>query len=268
MTTSKIKPRAAPPSGQLHTDFGILTQRVTTMEDAFHTVASDVATLRRENREAFEGLAKDLGNRITLQAAKPTDWRSIIGLMLTSFAIAGSFWAYTKSEENSNVARIETMIVAESIERKSDIGHVDEVMRPILSAVAQHANDAKRFDTLDSELAALRRDEWPMVAQLEYEKRIDGEIAIRHEYNQRDMKRIEDNLGVVAADQIKRPEIAASNKALEDRLDALARAENATEAQLHTGWSIVDTVRSLETRFENLRAQVSSPLIQNSPPTK
>ena len=81
MTAPKTKPRATPPSGQLHTDFGILTQRVTTMEDAFHTVASDVATLRRENREDFEGLAKDLGNRITLQAAKPTDWRSIIGLI-------------------------------------------------------------------------------------------------------------------------------------------------------------------------------------------
>jgi hypothetical protein len=253
--------------GQLHIDLGALAQRVSFTEESSRNLSADLAGLRVDMSKKLDAMSADLGARIDKQAAKPTDWRSIIGLMLTAFGIAGGFWVYTTTQNNNNVGRIEAMVVAESAERKGNDRDINLLMQPILAAVAQTKNDAKQFDEIKTSIASLWEKEWPKEAQLEYEKRIDQVMAMKADYDKRDLAGIKARVEAIDATIIKRPELEAAHTAFDSRLSALSVRENDTEKVVHSGWSLADTVRDLQTRLENFRMQVGTALIPAAPVT-
>jgi hypothetical protein len=268
-----------PPSARpetLHVEFGRLDTRVKFIEDSVRGIISELSGQREDSRKSSDSLrdyvqhaivelGTNLGKRIDQQAPKGTPWLQVSGLLVAVFSVAGGFWAYSTSQNNANSARIEAMVVSESADRKGEVRDIHLEMEPIIAAVAQHANDIKRFDVLDDSIKILWQKEWPKEAQDEYEKRIDEKVAIYQHFNDRDFTDLKGRVDTVAADQIKRPELEATDKAKDDKISELGTRENILEGDVHSGWSLSDTVKSLEARIENMRAQFGTALTPAAP---
>ena len=283
--TQKAKPKmtrtrsSAALGDSSHIDFGRLDQRVATTEETLKTfggkldgVVASIGQMSSDVGSKIDRVANSLDAKIVASAAKPQDWRAILGLFFSAVVIAGSIYVYTQTQTAANITRVEGLVRDESTERKSEVHDLIATVQTIVTAntsnssiiataTAQHLNDAKRFDDIEVAIKGLWEKEWPKEAQVEYEKRIDQVAAIKAEYDRRDFSDLKTRVETVDSSIIKRPEIEAALKAVIDRLDALSVRENNTEQEVHSGWSLSDTVKSIESRIENLRIQFGTALI-------
>jgi hypothetical protein len=236
-----------------HVDFGALSQRVHYNEQAVKAIGSDVASLRSEMSKRFDNLGADLGAKIAAQAPKGTPWLQVAGVMLTAFIVFGSFYAYTQTQAAQNSARIEAKIDAEATDRKQADRDFAFELKPVFAITAQHADDVDHVKTIDGTLQSLWDKKLSKDIFDEYVKGEDKLAKMKADYDERDRKDIAARVEGIDATIIKRQEIESAHKFIMDRIDALSARTNDDEKELHSAWSLVNTVKSMETRLENLQ---------------
>lgn len=233
---------------------GVLSERVTGIENAQKALGEGLNSLRLETAQQISNLSDSLSHQISDVAktltdnqqsflrSKSTNWTAFGGTAAGIVTVLLAIGAAVIAPTNSNVAQ--------------NAIDIRELVR--LSSTKVDAEQAEERRTaadkaLLKEIERLQDATVPRTEIAELEKRIDERALMDRQQAQRDRDVLWSSVRDIEGQLVKRPEISALLDDVKNRLDALSRNLEDTRREVGSSYTIGDQVKALDRQLEQIR---------------
>lgn len=233
---------------------GILTERVSGLENSQKALGDGLNSLRLETAQQISNLSDSLSHQISDVAktltdnqqsflrSKSTNWAAFGGTAAGIVGVLLSIGAAVLAPINSNVGQ-----------NSLDIRELVRLSQTKVDAEQAEARGVATAKALLKEIERLQDSTVPRTEITELEKRLDERALLDRTQAQRDRDVLWGSVRDVEAQLVKRPEISALLDDVKNRLDALSRNLEDTRREVGSSYTIGDQVKALDRQLEQIR---------------